>query len=796
LTLIALAVLPFYSSQGIALAQTLGSASASPTDKTLSPYFFVKSDDSSIDQLPLKSTSAIVNISGVIADIIVTQVYKNEGKKPIEAIYVFPASTRAAVYGMKMTIGERIITAQIQKREEARQAYEQAKQQGKSASLLEQERPNVFQMNVANIMPGDEIKTELRYTEILIPTEGTYEFSYPTVVGPRYSNAPESKAPASERWSQNPYLHQGEAPPYASDIKVNVSAGMDIQEMASPSHKVKISYKSKDLANIELDPSEKFAGNHDYILKYRLSGNKVSSGLLLFEGAVENFFLLMMEPPRRVTSADIPPREYIFIVDVSGSMYGFPLDISKKLFKELASGLRPTDTFNVLLFSGGSQLLSERSLPANEQNVQHAIRLIEEQHGGGGTELLPALKRALTLPRTEGISRTIVIATDGYITVEPEVFDLMRELIGTANFFPFGIGTSVNRHLIEGMARIGQGEPFVITKSEEAPAAAEKFRNYIKSPLLTQTRLDFGKFEAYDVEPAGVPDLFAERPVIIHGKWKGRPQGEITLSGISGEHKYEKKLDVSQVKPLEQNSALRYLWARSRITQLGDYNKLRQTDERVGMITNLGLNYNLLTAYTSFIAIDTQVRNTSGDSSTVKQPLPLPQGASDYAVGEAAMQATMAPPSPPSPGIAPPRGKPEAAVEYKSKALSSLDMRKNAAGANHPAQEEDALHQIRPELVSLKVQGKLSEIIVRMFIEQDLSALVECVRKSGAKGALPALSIEFTIDPGGTVKNVRISAKGMEAGTLKCLGEKIEKWSFPSTRDGKNVQVVATVAFK
>src|SRR4030043_2061503 len=157
-------------------------------NKTLSPYFFVKSDDPGVDQLPLKSTSADVKVVGVIADVSVTQVYKNEGKKPLEAIYVFPASTRAAVYGMKMTIGKRTIVAKIKKRDEARREYEQARDAGKSASLLEQQRPNVFQMNVANIMPGDEIKDELKYTELLVPTDRVYEFAYPTVVGPASSN--------------------------------------------------------------------------------------------------------------------------------------------------------------------------------------------------------------------------------------------------------------------------------------------------------------------------------------------------------------------------------------------------------------------------------------------------------------------------------------------------------------------------------------------------------------------------------------------------------------------------------
>ncbi|MGZ6292897.1 MAG: VIT domain-containing protein, partial [Syntrophales bacterium] len=288
-------------------------------DRTLSPYFFVKSDDVGTDRLPLKSTSALVNISGVIADVRVEQVYKNEGKKPIEAIYVFPASTRAAVYGMKMTIGERVIEAQIKKRDDARREYEQAREDGKSASLLEQQRPNVFQMNVANIMPGDNIKVELKYTELLAPADRVYEFIYPTVVGPRYSNQAAETGPPSEHWVANPYLHAGEAPPYNFDITVTIAAGMPIRELVCASHRVNASFTGTSVANVALDKSETQGGNRDYVLRYRLDGDGIKSGLLLYEGEKENFFVLMMQPPKRITNANIPGREYVFIVDVSGS---------------------------------------------------------------------------------------------------------------------------------------------------------------------------------------------------------------------------------------------------------------------------------------------------------------------------------------------------------------------------------------------------------------------------------------------------------------------------------------------
>ncbi len=482
-------------------------------DKTLSPYFFVKSDDPSVDRLPLKSTSAAVSISGVIADVKVTQVYQNEGRHALEAIYVFPASTRAAVYAMKMTIGERTINATIKKRDEARQEYEQAKQQGKSASLLEQQRPNVFQMNVANIMPGDLVRVEMSYTELLVPTDKVYEFAYPTVVGPRYSNQAASTAPSSDKWVQNPYLHEGEAPPYTFDITVNIAAGMPIQKLFCTSHKVDVHYHGNSTASIDLEPSEKAGGNRDYILKYQLAGDQVDSGLLLYQGEKENFFLLMLQPPKRVTLAQIPGREYIFIVDVSGSMHGFPLEISKNLLRDLIGNLRPGDRFNVVLFAGGSTVLSETSVPANSGNITRALNVIDNQQGGGGTELLPALKRALALPKVEGFSRTVVIATDGYVSVEEEAFDLIRNNLANANMFAFGIGSSVNRHLIEGMAHVGQGEPFIITRPEEAPAKAEALRTLIQSPVLTRVKVDFGGFDVYDVEPASIPDVLADRPV-------------------------------------------------------------------------------------------------------------------------------------------------------------------------------------------------------------------------------------------------------------------------------------------
>ncbi|OQX21508.1 MAG: trypsin, partial [Desulfobacteraceae bacterium IS3] len=744
---------------------------------------------------------------GVIADVKVTQEYKNEGKQTIEAIYVFPASTRASVYGMKMTIGERTIVAKIQEKQKAREEYEQAKQEGKSASLLEQQRPNVFQMNVANILPGDLIKVEMSYTELLIPTDSVYEFVYPTVVGPRYSNQPEATAPQSEQWIKNPYLHEGEAPPYTFDIKVSLSGSMAIQQVACDSHKVNVAYDAPSFAKITLDPSEKSGGNRDYILKYRLAGGKIESGLLLYKGESENFFLLMVQPPQRITTAQIPAREYVFIVDVSGSMHGFPLDISKKVLKDLIGNLRASDTFNVLLFSGGSELWSKQSLPANPENIAKAVQFIDNQQGGGGTELLPALNQALNLPENKDSSRSFVIVTDGYVSVEKEAFDLIRKSLGKANMFAFGIGSSVNRYIIEGMARVGMGEPFVITEGGEAPAKAEKFRKYIQSPVLTRAKIAFSGFDVYDVEPPGIPDVLAERPVIVFGKWKGEPKGKIQLTGVSGDQTYETNFDVSQFKPVEVNSALRYLWARHKISLLSDYSSVDSNESLVKEITDLGLKYNLLTQYTSFVAIDSLVRNKDGKSTTVKQPLPLPQGVSDYAVGGQQRRAIItsgaksvprslafAPSMQMREAAAPPPTSPEMAAPPKPSEPIPFTSAKEDEKADIASSANNAYKILIAETTTVSedkikvTAGTLTVKQIQEVIQQHLEQIELCRQAALQKN--PALKgeavVKVTLDGSGKVTAAEFLSKDLKDEILKsCIEAAAKLWKFPAPADGK-----------
>jgi Ca-activated chloride channel family protein len=623
-------------------------AGESTRETCLAPYFRVGGGAGDGERLPLESTSADAQVAGVVAHVRVKQVFKNDAATPIEAVYVFPASTHAAVHGMRMRIGTRVIEARVERKAQARADYEEAKSDGKRAALLVQQRANVFTMNVANVMPGDRIEVELDYSELLVPREGAYELVYPTVVGPRY---PGGADPHKDRWIAAPYTHEGVPPTYAFALTAHVETGIPLAEIASPSHDVAIARPAPSSADVRVRGTD--GGNRDFVLRWRLAGDRVQTGVLLSGDTGqdgERFFALMMEPPARPDADDVPPRELVFLVDVSGSMFGFPLDTTKALMSKLLPALRPSDSFNVVLFSGAFRIMSPSgSVLATPENVAAALRMLGGEQGGGGTELTGGLQAAYGIPRTADRARTVVVVTDGYVDVEKETFTFIRQRLGEANLFAFGIGTGVNRAIIEGMARAGYGEPFVILGPEHAAAEAERFRDYIDRPLLTHVDVKLDGFDAYDVAPARLPDLMARRPLVLFGKYRGTSPGKIVVTGTTGRGPFRRVIDVDPRRARAENAPLRWLWARKQAEWLEDEHALAPGSDAVNEpLAALGLRYSLLTSETSFVAVDRVVANPSGRSETANQPLPLPAGVSDRAVAATAgMSRSVMPPGDP-----------------------------------------------------------------------------------------------------------------------------------------------------
>jgi Ca-activated chloride channel family protein len=779
-------------------------------DRTLAPYFYVSGGDPEKDRLPLKETSADVNIAGVIAAVKVHQVFENRGGKPIEAVYVFPASTRAAVHAMRMKIGARTVEAKIQRKQEARQQYEQAKAEGRRASLLEQERPNVFTTSVANIMPSDRIEVELNYSEMIVPEDATYEFVYPTVVGPRYAGGAN---PQTDQWMANPHLGAGQAEPYAWNIKLHLQTGIGIKEISSPSHKIAVNYVGPTTADVRLDQAG--GGNKDFVLRYRLAGDKIETGLLLYEEPsanlnrpAEKFFALLMEPPRRPVDADIPSREYIFLLDVSGSMHGFPLDTTKALMRDLFKNLRPTDHFNVALFSGANYVWSPQgSKRASKENIAEAIDIVERQTGGGGTELMGGLEAAYRIPAVgKGVSRTVVVATDGYVGVEAQAFRFIRQHLDEANLFAFGIGSSVNRGLIEGMARAGLGEPFVVLRPDKAAAEAEKLRKMIDRPVLTDVRVNMQGVDAYEIAPEKVPDLLAERPLLLFGKYRGDRAGKIEITGRSGRGAFSHSIDLRPADARGENMALRALWTRKWVEILEDELHMGGGQAVENAITDLGLFYSLLTPFTSFVAIDSEIANRTGRVDTVRQALPMPEGVSNMAIGGLASTGAgaampkqmrlaaapaksapvaMAPPPPPSPVmaaaemVAPAEDKKAEAPMRRSHAAKDDDMERERGKAKGATGK-------KPAACTASVSGDKATNIGAI---QPLLDLVQ--RTAASAGCTGSIKLRITVDASGKI--IKVERLSGDEAVAKSLISKLNNATTATKANGATGTVEVTV---
>lgn len=608
----------------ITLTLNILTSTYSQEDKTETAFIEAKTSSGEIVTFPLKAVTANVQITGFIAHVTSEQTYINHTDGIVHATYVFPGSTQAAVHGMTMKIEDRVIEAKIEVKEKAIEKFEEAKTEGKSASLLQQHRPNVFQMDIGNIQPNVPLKITLKYTEVLKPREGIYEFVYPTIVGERYNQ----EVSSGESWTLNPYANMDQdnevdfnLPQF--DIKVKVDSPIPLKGLNVSSHKSMISYSNEKSAIVKLNNGG-LTENKDFILRYRLQGDTIETGITLFEGEDENFFLYIGQAQKQREKANTVPREYFFIVDVSGSMNGFPLSISKNVIRNILSSIGPENKFNVLLFAASSEVFSEISVTASPSNISNALQFIDRVEGGGGTNLLNALKHAFRMIDQKS-STSMVILTDGFVTVEKRAFEFIDQNLDQANFFPLGIGSSVNRYIIEGIAHFGHSEPFIITKPEQANSFGSRFIDYVSNPVLANAKLEFEGLKTYDVLPAKIPDLFTEKPIVVYGKWEGKPKGKVLLTGRSGNEDYALSTKIKKSDISENSHELRYLWARKKLQLLSDYNYTSREKEFKESITQIGLKYSLLSEYTSFVAIDEENQKVEQEDKFTANPGAVPE---------------------------------------------------------------------------------------------------------------------------------------------------------------------------
>ena len=664
-------VLVILTVSGVVFGLVSGALGASvPAKITQGTLRAIGPEDNPLGDCPLEHTDVQVSISGFVAYVQVTQKFANPFKDKIEAVYTFPLGAEAAVTDMTMKVGDRVIRGIIKPREEARQIYEQAKARGHVASLLDQERPNIFTQSVANIEPGKRIEITISYTELLKYGGGKYEFVFPMVVAPRFipggtpslSPAP---VPPVRPVPIRPLRRGAETPaggePSVADASKLVAplapkdqrAGHDIsvrvyiqngqtaiKEVESALHEIAVQWPNdrRTRAVVEL-AQKKEIPNKDFVLRYSTASEGIGDTVLTHVDAKKRgYFTLILEPPKKVKPSEIRARELIFVIDISGSQKGFPLDTSKAIMERVIKSLRPLDTFNVISFENTTAFCWDKPVANTTENREKALAFIGSLQSRGGTRIDKALEAALGGEHDGEKVRLVAMFTDGLIGNDMSVLEQVQKHAKTTRVFVYGTGRSANRYLLENMARYGRGEVDYAMSPSEAQKAVDSFYDRIDAPVLTDVSLDWGKLsssvDGAETYPRVVPDLFSIRPLIVKGRYEpgdADVSGELTIRGYAGSGVFERKVPVTLSSSESANGVIASQWARAKVGELMSQHlgaaQRGQPDPAIKeRIIGLGVTYRLLTQYTSFVAVEEKVVTIGGEARTVAVPVELPEG--------------------------------------------------------------------------------------------------------------------------------------------------------------------------
>ncbi len=584
--------------------------------------------------LPLKHTDVQAAIAGYIATVDVTQQYHNPYESKIEAVYVFPLPENAAVNEFVMTVGERRIRGIIRERDEAEKIYQEAKSQGYVASLLTQERPNIFTQSVANIEPGKQIDINIRYFNTLAYDDGWYEFVFPMVVGPRF-NPPRStdgvgavgrgSAGASGQKTEVQYLKPGERSGHDISLSVAIDAGVAIEKIDSRNHVIEVKKSSAEKAEVRLGRLDAVP-NKDFVLRYQVAGETVKSAIMTHRDKRGGFFTMMVYPPKDLNNLKRKPMEMIFVLDCSGSMNGHPIEQSKAAAERALRLLEPDDAFQIIRFSNNASQLGPKPVIASADNVRRGLEYLKSLQGEGGTMMIEGIKAALDFPHDENRLRFVSFLTDGYIGNEVQIFGEIHKRLGATRIFSFGVGSSVNRYLLDGMARMGKGAVAYLGLNDSGADVMNRFFERISHPAMTDVSIDWGGMKVEDIYPKRVPDLFVGRPVVVTGRFSGKGSTSVHIKGQAGNKAREISIPVNLDDAKAAHTGLAAVWARMKIAELSQQAITEPGEKWPGQIKTVALEYGLMSNYTAFVAVDSLTKTAGDTGTTVAVPVPVPDG--------------------------------------------------------------------------------------------------------------------------------------------------------------------------
>ena len=602
----------------------------------------------------LLDTDVDMNISGLVARVSVRQEFRNTSEEWVEGIYVFPLPDKAAVDQMRLHIGERFIEGEIQEKEQAKKTYEKAKQAGQKASLVEQQRANLFTTRVANIAPGELVVIEVEYLEDIRYEEGQFSIRFPMTLTPRYISGKPLPDRIGSGWAPDtdrvpdasaitpPQVTKSKA--HQLSLTAHVNAGMPLEIIASRYHPVRVTEENGQY-EVSLRTGT-VAMDHDFELVWRPLPSATPRAMAFVETVDDkpHYLLMMMPPDQEEAAVATMPRETIFIIDTSGSMHGVSIQQAKRAVQLALKGLRATDRFNVIEFNSVTSALYTNSKAVSEQSILEASQFVQRLEANGGTEMRPALSMALDSTPSEEHLRQIVFITDGSVGYEDELFLMIEERLGSARLFTVGIGSAPNSWFMQKAAELGRGSFTFISALHEVREKMDGLFSKLQHPQVTDIDIEWPSGVVVDSFPSTVPDLYLGEPVTVKVEASGkfRSGDFIRVSGNSVDGGWTVDLPVSMAS---ESAGIAALWARARIGELMNVERRSSDPEDVrSAIVETALAHHLVSKYTSLVAVDkTPVRSSNDPLKSEQVPNLMPYGQSTNAIFGFPATATDAP---------------------------------------------------------------------------------------------------------------------------------------------------------